>query len=288
VDLHTIGLLVAAAAIHASWNLLSKQARDKQVFLWLATLAAGPLFLVPVGLIFRPIGAAGMGFILVSGALQALYTLLLGRAYQKGDLSLVYPLARGSAIVLVTLSGALFLGEVLSPRGAAGVALVVAGLYAAHLRGLERGALAGPLRALREPGSWLALLTGLVIAAYATVDKLGVAHAPPLVYVYLGLIVCAVLLAPVMLPRRAAVLAEWRAGPWRVLAVAAMNLLAYTLVLLAMQRSAVSYVASVREVSVVFAALLGALVLREPFGRQKVVGALLVFCGIAAIATAKG
>lgn len=284
----TIGLLAAAGVIHATWNLLSKQAADKQVFLWLVTVAAGPLFLLPALLLYRPIGAVGWGFILVSGALQALYTLMLGRAYQHGDLSLVYPLARGTAIVAVTLLGALILGDVLPLGGLLGIALVTAGIYTVHLRALDRQGLAGPLRALREPASWSAVITGGVIASYAAVDKVGVTHAPPFVYVYLGLVVCAGLLAPRMLRRRAAVLAEWRGGRWRVLAVAAMNLLAYTLVLLAMQRSQVSYVASVREMSVVFAAVLGALALREPFGRQKILGALLIFGGIAAIALSKG
>jgi drug/metabolite transporter (DMT)-like permease len=84
------------------------------------------------------------------------------------------------------------------------------------------------------------------------------------------------------------VAAEWRGGRLRILAVAAMNLGAYTLVLIAMQRSQVSYVASVREMSVVFAAVLGGVVLREPFGRQKVAGALLIFAGVAAIALSRG
>jgi uncharacterized membrane protein len=288
MSLSTLGLLVAAAAIHASWNLLSKQARDKQVFLWLVTVAAGPLFLVPVALLYRPIGAVGLGFILVSGTLQALYTLTLGRAYQHGDLSLVYPLARGTAIIVVTLLGAFTLGEMLSLRGVLGIALVIAGIYAAHMRALDRDGIAGPLLALRAPGSWAAVLTGVVIASYTLVDKLGVAHAPPFVYVYLGLVVCALLLAPLMLPRYAAIAAEWRRGRWRILAVAAMNLGAYTLVLLAMRQGQVSYIAAAREMSVVFAALLGTLVLREPFGRQKLLGALLVFGGIVAITLAKG
>ncbi|HWQ14161.1 MAG TPA: EamA family transporter [Roseiflexaceae bacterium] len=288
MELETILLLAAAAAIHASWNLLSKQALDKQVFLWLVTVAAGPLFLVPALLAYEPIGPAGWLFVLASGALQVLYTLLLGRAYQQGDLSLVYPLARGSAILAVTVLGALALGEGLTPGGALGIALVAAGIYTVHLRALDLRSAAGPLRALREPASWSALLTGAVIASYSTVDKVGVAHAPPFVYVYLGLQVCALLLAPLMLRRRAAIVAEWRNGPLRILAVAAMNLLAYTLVLVAMQSSRVSYVASVREMSVVFAAALGTLVLREPFGRQKVAGALLIFAGIVSIAAAKG
>ncbi|MEN9935583.1 MAG: hypothetical protein RLZZ387_2162 [Chloroflexota bacterium] len=288
MELGTILLLAAAAAIHASWNLLSKQAIDKQVFLWLVAVAAGPLFLVPAVLSYRPISPVGWGFVLVSGALQALYTLTLGRAYQQGDLSLVYPLARGSAILAVTLLGVLVLGETLAPLGALGIGLVVAGLYTVNLRGLDRDSLLGPLRGLREPAATTALITGMVIASYAAVDKVGVTHAPPFVYVYLGLVVCAVILAPVILRRHSAVAAEWRGGRLRILAVAAMNLGAYTLVLIAMQRSQVSYVASVREMSVVFAAVLGGVVLREPFGRQKVAGALLIFAGVAAIALSRG
>lgn len=288
MDPGTLLLLTAAAAIHASWNLLAKRALDKQVFLWLVTVVAGPLFLIPVLIAYRPFEALGWAFVLVSGLLQALYTLMLGRAYQHGDLSLVYPLARGTAILVVTLLGALALGEGLTPAGGLGIALVAAGIYTVHLRRLDAASLTAPLRLLRAPGSWSALATGVIIAGYSTVDKVGVSYVSPFVYVYLGLVVCAGLLAPLMLRRPDAIAAEWRNGWWRILAVGAMNLGAYGLVLVAMQRSRVSYVASVREMSVVFAALLGTLLLREPFGRPKIAGALLIFAGIVAIALSKG
>src|SRR5690349_12720951 len=112
-------LLVVAAIIHSAWNLLSKQSQDKQAFFWLALVAASVIFLLPFWWLSTPVPAAGWPPVLLSSGLEALYFTLLGGAYQRGDLSLVYPLARGSALLFVTGFAFVFLGERAAPLGLA-------------------------------------------------------------------------------------------------------------------------------------------------------------------------
>jgi drug/metabolite transporter (DMT)-like permease len=288
MDIAAIAVLAVAAIIHSGWNFLSKGSHDKQVFLWLAVVGSLVVFLVPFCLLYQPIPAPGWALIGLSGVLEAIYFLLLGSAYQRGDLSLVYPLARGSAILFVALLAWSVLGERVPLLGLVGITLIVGGVYVLHLRTLDRQGLVAPLRSLRERSSQLAVLTGLTIAAYSVVDKEGIRYSPPLPYLYLTFLVAGLCLAPYMLRVRApAVRREWQANGARIAVVAVLFVAAFVLVLGVLAGSRVSYVSSVREMSVVVTALLGAVVLREPFGEKKVVGALLIFAGILSIGLAR-
>jgi uncharacterized membrane protein len=281
----TISLLALAAVIHGTWNLLSKRSVEKQVYLWLALVASLVIFLVPMIAVVQPLAPHGWVFIVLSGLLEAVYYLLLGSAYQRGDLSLVYPLARGSAPLFATLFAVVLLGERPTLIGLVGILVIVSGIYTLHLKSLTPRGLAAPLLALRDRTSQLAVLVGLTIASYSVVDKQGVRAVSPFPYLYFVLLVAATALAPYMLlARRQAVRDEWRSNWLSILLTAVLFVASYLLVLIALSGSQVSYVASVREMSIVFGALLGALVLREPFGRTKILGAALIFAGIVAIA----
>ncbi|HEY3315026.1 MAG TPA: EamA family transporter [Bacillota bacterium] len=281
-----LALLGLAALIHAGWNLLSKKSSDKQVFLWLAMVASSVLFL-PILWLRSPLPGRGWLCVVASGAVQAVYLLILGSAYQLGDLSLVYPLARGTAPIWATLFGYLFLGERIPPIGLGGIGLVAAGVYLAHLRPTERPG----LRALRPwfegKPSLLSALTGLSIAGYSVIDRVGVQLVRPATYIYLCFLASVLFLTPLILARRSAQVAEeWRRHKVEVVAVGVMTLGAYLLVLWVLRTTVVGYVSSVRTVSVVFGAILGALVLREPFGLWRVLGALVILAGIVSIALA--
>jgi drug/metabolite transporter (DMT)-like permease len=212
---------------------------------------------------------------------------LLGSAYKTGDLSMVYPLSRGSSPVFVTLIAVTLLGERPSAIGYAGIALVVLGIYVLHLRTFARADLLSPLRALRDRTSQLAVLTGLMIATYSVLDKLGIKHAEPLTYIWLVLSVSALILAPYLLTRKRAEAAhELRANGLSILLVGAIVLGGYVLILIVLQTAPVSYATSARGISVVFGALLGALVLRESLTGPKLAGACLIFAGVACIGLA--
>lgn len=284
MGLNVVLLLAAAGVVHSTWNLLAKKSLDSQAFLWLALVCAAALFAVPFALLYTPFPAQGWLYIALSGALEAVYYLLLGSAYSAGDLSLVYPLSRGAAPIFVLLFAVAALGEHVTPLGVLGILLTVAGVYVIHLRSLARRDLLAPLLALRQLASRLALLTGLVIAAYSVVDKVGVRYVNPFLYIYLIFGVSLLWLAPYMLlAKRQALAKEWRTQPVSIVAASVMFVVSYLLVLIALRGAAVSYVTAVRGIAVVFAALMGTLLLREPFPRMKLWGSALIFLGIACI-----
>jgi drug/metabolite transporter (DMT)-like permease len=284
----TLALIILSAIMQCTWNFFSKRSDDKQAFLWLSLAAAAVFFFVPFCVFYAPLPALGWSIALVSGCVEALYYMLLGAAYQRGDLSLIYPVARGFAPLVIVVSAPALLGETVSSLGAAGVVVIAVGIYTLHLRSTARGDLLAPLTALRERQSQMALVIGVVIAAYSMLDKVGVSHVPPPLYAYLVFTVPAALLAPYMLTRRReAVKAEWGKNRRTVLLVPFLMGGAYTIVLLAMKTTQVSYVSSAREVAIVFAAIAGTLLLKEPFGRMKIAGSLLIFAGVLMIGLAR-
>ncbi len=277
-----LGLVLLAAAAHATWNVLARRAGDKLAFLWCGNAVATVVFF-PIGawlLLSEPIPLVGWAIVLVSAGLEALYYWTLAQAYRYGDLSLVYPLARGTAPVLVPVLAALFLGERLSGLAVAGIGMVVVGTVAIHTRQLGWPSVRAIADVLGQLGTRYALATGLVIAAYSALDKYGVTLVTPVLYAYLLFAGLTVLLLPVVLQRRSALVQEWQARRRSIVVVGLLAPVSYGLVLLALTLAPVSYVAAAREISVVLAALLGALVLHEGYGRQRLLGSAAIAAGL--------
>ena len=287
MTLFSLALLVLAAGLHALSNALIKLSRDKLAFTWWMLTASA---ILGFPLIFfaghpQPIGWL---LILVSGLIEAVYFVTLTRAYSLGDLSQVYPLARGSAPLLVLLWALILLGERPTPLGVAGIFIVVLGLYLVNLPTLADWK--RPLLGFRSPAVRWALLTGLLISIYSSIDKVGMRYVDPLPYLYLFLVVAWLSLSAQWLSpnRRSALRAEWRADRrklvWSAAAVALLGGGAYALVLAALRLSPVSYVSPVRELSVVVGAWLGVRFMNEPGGRLRIFAAALVALGIGVIA----
>jgi drug/metabolite transporter (DMT)-like permease len=226
--------------------------------------------------------------IIVSGLIEAVYFITLTRAYSLGDLSHVYPLARGSAPLFVLLWALMFLGERPTPIGVGGIFIVVLGLYLVNLPTFADWK--RPLLGLRSSAARWALLTGLLISIYSSIDKVGVRYVDPLPYLYLFLVVTWIALSAQWLNpgRRSALRAEVQVDRRRVLvnatAVAVLGSSAYALVLVALRLSPVSYVSPVRELSVVIGAWIGVRFMGEAGGRLRIFAALLVALGIIVIA----
>jgi drug/metabolite transporter (DMT)-like permease len=286
-----LALVLVSAGAHATWNLLARRSQDRLVFLWLMNVSAA-VVLLPFALwrlSAAPPLPGGWIFILGTGALHVLYFYSLGRSYSSGDLSVVYPVARGTGPLLVTIAAIPLLGEVPSWLGAIGVLLVVGGVYTTHARGFALSDLLAPIRSiLRDDGSRFALITGVIIACYTLWDRFGVGLVDPLLYGYFVFAIPGIVVAPVMLRLRAAeVAAMARTGlRWCVLA-ACLGYLAYGLVLTAFTLAPVAYVAATREVGIVIGSLLGVVVLREPHGRGRVLGSAAICLGVIAIAVAR-
>jgi drug/metabolite transporter (DMT)-like permease len=284
-------LVMAAAVAHAAWNALAKRAHDPLVFLW-SSVSLASLGLLPLGVwAFTREGWApgGAVFVAATVGIHAVYFLALARAYAAGDLSLVYPVARGLGVALVPLVAFLFLDERLSGVGALGIALVVAGIAVSlRTRAQDRGP-ASPRReeVSRAGGLGWAVLTGLTIAAYSVVDKAGVGRIHPLGYISLMGIGMSAVLAPVILRRRAALAREWRTNGAAIAVASTMTLTSYLLVLFAFRLSKAGYVVAAREISIVLSVVIGSVLMREGYAVARLVGATVVLGGVACVALAR-
>jgi len=282
-----ICLLLLAAVLHALSNALIKLSRDKLAFTWWMLTAWLVLGSPSILLVGQPL-PIGWLLVIVSGLIEAVYFITLTRAYALGDLSQVYPIARGSAPLFVLLWAMLFLGERPTPIGVVGIGAVVGGLYVVNLPSARDWK--QPLLGFKSAAARWALLTGLLISFYSAIDKVGVRYFDPLAYLYLFLAVAWLALSGQWLnaDRRAALRAEL--GPdmqnrvLRAMAVALLGAGAYGLVLAALRSSPVSYVSPVRELSVVIGAWLGVRFMGEPGGRLRIVAAALVALGVIVIA----
>jgi drug/metabolite transporter (DMT)-like permease len=180
------------------------------------------------------------------------------------------------------------LGEVVTPQAMAGIGFVVLGIFIVYWWGRLPQLIRDPFRLIREPGTRYAILTGLVIALYSVWDKEGVRYVNPFLYMYLMTLGTVLLLAPYLLKALTVdtAWAAFRANSPTIVASGLLTFLAYGLVLTALRFSRVSYIAPAREVGIVVSVLLGALVLKEPFGRGRAVGSGLIVTGLGLIATA--
>ena len=280
-----LALILVSAVAHASWNFLVKRGTNQEVFLWSAQATIAVL-LLPLGLVLAwqsTFESVGWWFVLATIILHIVYFIFLGRGYSAGDLSIVYPVSRGIGPIIVPFLGVLILGEDITLPAILGIIFVVIGIYTVYWWGQISRIVKEPLSFVREPGTRYAILTGLVIASYSVVDKVGVSHVTPFLYMYLMSVGVTVGWAPYIFRSygTAQVRMEWQLNRTSIFAVALLLFLAYGLVLSALQFSQISYIWPSREVGIVVGVTLGALVLKEPFGQGRILGSLLIVVGLA-------
>lgn len=269
-----VGAVLLAAVLHAVWNALAHAITDKLVGFALigAALAVGGAVMVLVSP--APLSAS-WPYLAGSAVLHVAYNLLLMRCYRIGEFGQVYPLARGTSPWLVALAGAIFVGEQLSIIRLMGVVVISMGLCALVFVG------GVPTRAAR-PAIAAALLTGVVIASYTTLDGLGVRSAGS-VGGYTGwlfLVEGPVLPLVAVLTRRRRLWTQARPHLLAGLAGGVLSMAAYGLVLWAQTRGALAPIAALRETSVIIGAIIGAVVFGEKFGRWRIAATILVAAGV--------
>jgi len=286
-----LALVLLGGLCHASWNLLAKRVSGGLAFVWLQGLVSAAA-MAPLAawtawhtqLAFQQwdvrIGLA----VLSSAAVHVVYSLALQEGYRRGEFAVVYPVARGSGPLVSVLAAVLLLGDRPSLTGWLGVAALVAGVVLCA--GLPHRS-AGP-QARRRAGVTWGLLTGLCIATYTVIDGWAIQQLAmlPLVFHCLGMGVRSLLLAPWALRDRAALAGQWRSNARTIVAVGLLAPLAYVLVLQALRSAPLSYVAPVREVSMLWAALAGAWLLKEPLSAGRVAGAASMLAGMLLLALA--
>ena len=286
MTLFALSLLLVAAFVHATWNLLLKRAQGGPAFQWLfAALSVGlylPAVLAWVWHRPTPLDSKVVAVIIVSSLLHTLYYGVLQRGYRAGDLSVVYPLARGTGPFLAVIGAVLILGERPSAGVLAGGMLVIAGVFVLSGGGAwsRRG---GPSRAAVMYG----VATGVVIASYTLWDKNAVSAVgiAPLLLDWGTNCGRVVLLAPVALRRRSELRRHWLEHRREALGVALLNPLAYILVLTALQVTPVSHIAPAREISILIGSLMGIRLLGEGNARVRLLGAASMTLGLILIVT---
>jgi drug/metabolite transporter (DMT)-like permease len=283
MSLGVLSLVLAAAFAHAGWNFLAKGAEGGAAFVWLAALA-GTLIYLPVVAIVHA-GTAdqfrleAIGLMAGSGVLHSVYFVALQRGYATGDLSLVYPLARGTGPLLSGAAAIAFLGERPSALALAGALTIVAAVLSfvvrpGHTLAQGTGAAIG-----------FALMTGVAIASYTLWDKhaVGTADLSPVVYNWGSQLVVVLILTPNVL-RGDRLRAVWSGSRGRAVGVGVLSPLAYVLVLYALARAPVSVVAPARETSILIGTLLGTTVLAEGDTRRRMLTAGAILVGVTALA----
>lgn len=277
-------LVVLASFIHATWNLLAKRAASVgPVFVFayslIACVAYAPWVLYSVMHGDINWTWAGIGFVLLSGLIHLAYSLCLQRGYQVADLSVVYPVARGTGPMLSTIGAFLILGETPTGMGLIGLVLVVAGILLIATQ--------GNLSLFTRPGGQAGIrwgtATGGLIAGYTVVDAyavktLGIA---PVVLDWFSNLLRFFLLLPLVLANPLRAIAAMRGQWWTALGVGLLSPLSYILVLVALTGGApLSIVAPMREMSMMVGALMGMLILREAVGIWRLVGCGVLIVGV--------
>jgi drug/metabolite transporter (DMT)-like permease len=285
-----LGLVLLSALLHAVWSATIKGSRDPLTFSAMQQIASALGILVLVlGCDLREVPAPLWRILAATGVAHALYLYWMGRAYERGELTVVYPIVRSTPALLPFLAVA-WLGETVSPGGALGIAVTVLGVWLVHTQGDLRP------RAFVTPGAGFAYLSLLATVGYSLLDKraMGILEPAPwtgplprsIVYFFLIAIAHGVFFLPLALRRIPR--GTWRtlrAGEWGMAFLATgISLGSYGLILEAYRRAPASYVVAVRQVSVLFAVGIAAFWLRERPSRPRILGAAATVAGVALIA----
>lgn len=293
MSLQAFFLIILAGLIHSGWNIVAKKAGGDARFS-LYTSICNAIIWLPLGWwlgkdVVPLWGGMEWAFVTASAVLHVFYFVVLLRGYRVADLTVVYPLARGSGPLISSLVAVTFLGEQLSTLGAAGIAGVVIGVFL--IAGGPRMIVAirdGKDAEARQrvlSGLYYGLLTGLFIAGYTVVDSYAVKVLlmSPILVDYVGNLIRLVILAPLAVRDWGETKRLWHVQ-WRYAAIVALfSPIAYVLVLYAVQTAPISHVAPAREVSMLFAALIGGKLLGEGDRALRIAGAIMIALGVTAL-----
>jgi drug/metabolite transporter (DMT)-like permease len=288
VSFTALALIIIAAVLHASWNVIAKVSKNMIALMWWATILAtfgyGAWLLSGSGIFLN---TSSILPFLVSAVAETGYFVTLVRGYAQGDLSLVYPISRGSAPVFAVVWGVILLGEELPWFGYLGILLMVIGVFVASLPDSSVGGGFGRVTSwFRNRAAVWALASAIFISIYSVTDKIAVAGTPPLVYnwwVFMGNTILWALPAW----RRSRITAnfnELRTNWLSVVAAGVMMVTAYAAALGALALTSASYVVAGRGFSVIIGAFFGSVLLKESFGTSRLVGAGFMVSGLVLIA----
>ncbi|MBM6386680.1 MULTISPECIES: EamA family transporter [Paenibacillus] len=274
-----IFLVLASGMAHAVWSMFTKRSLNKSVFLW-SIMMIPTVILLPVlivELVREPLTMPAYALLVLSMALQALYSWLLSQTYELGDLSQIYPIMRGTSTLLVPLIGVFFLGETLSSFGWIGIACMLGGFLVLSGVGGKDAKQGSRTQGLKPV--LMALCVGLCTTSYVFVDKLNLQHISPLSLLEVTNIGFVAGLTPALLASRQ-LRQEWKVNRSTIMLGALLNPGSYLLFLFALEQAPMARLGPLREVGTVFAAFLGILLLKEQQGKKRILCSIIIFGGI--------
>ena len=284
MTLPALALVLVSAVLHAVWNLQAKRVGGGLPFVLLTGIVSTVLYLplvIPAAIIAPPeLDAGSLGLITAGAMIHLVYFLFLMRGYRHGEMSMVYPLARGTGPALTMLAAAVFFDESPTPGAVVGMVLIGTGVLVLSAPALREGL------AHARTAIGYALCTGVLIAAYTTFDKRIMVSVAilPILYDWGASVSRTVVLAPLIVRERRAIARVWEQHRGRVLFICAVSPAGYILMLTAMQMAPVSSIAPLRETSIIIGAFLGIHVLGEGDARRRTIAAVLMAMGAAGIA----
>ena len=286
-----VALVLISAIAHASWNLIVRRSDKPELTNWMMA-TCGALLASPIAMylfVTNTPDQAGWWFILGTVILHIAYFFTLGRAYKYGDLSLVYPIARGLGLVLIPVVGVTVLDESVSILAGFGIIAIFTGVVmVGSSSGTGFRAWLKPRSMFADRGVLFALITGILIAAYSALDKRGVEYVEPIFYMFCLSLGGSVGVLPLIARSYASsefimeIRTRWKIG----LLGGFCQLLAYTLVLSAFRLSPVSYIGPFRELAILFGVVLAVVVLKERVTRSRAAGAMAIGLGSLVVALA--
>jgi len=284
MDSFALLLILFSALMHALWNLLVKQSRDKTVFIWWMFLSAWSLmsiFVFASGNSLPGLSTRSLVLAAAAAACFVLYHWFTGMAYREGDLSITYPLAQ-TAMLYVPLWGVLLLGERLTLAGGLGIFLIIMGAYRIQLRKLSPSELFRPFSQLANRSVQSALLAGFVYSIGAIIDKTGVDSYSAYHFTYVLVFFMLIFMSLNLLRHcyRGRILKEWHHSRKLILWSGPIMLASFLSFRFGLQLSPVSYAVPVRQVSLLIGVLIGLLFLHESFARIRLLSSGLKLLGV--------
>jgi drug/metabolite transporter (DMT)-like permease len=281
IDGTVVLLVLLAALMHATWNAFVRS--DKDTLLSLFAVKAPTIVISAAALVVTGFPALeSLPYLLTSAAINCAYFYFLARAYEAGDLSVCYPIARGTAPVVVAIMSVTVIGETPPITAFVGVAVVSLGILVLAWR---------RSKSLPEPtGMAWALAVGLTIASYTLTDGLGarLSNNPIGYTAALSAVTGILLCAAVLYLRGQKAALESLASRWKIGLLGGLLMFsAYGLVMYALTRAPVASVSALRETGVIFAAIIGTIVLKEPLGARRVIASAIVAAGVAILVAAR-
>jgi drug/metabolite transporter (DMT)-like permease len=271
-------LVLLASVTHAVWNFLAKKSNGGVAFIWLTYLGSTILFLPGILWVIMESSETftfNMFWIIsVSAILRLCYFMVLQTGYRKADLSVVYPVARGSAPLFSTLGAIIILNETPTGNSVAGLGLIITGVFVISKPKIQK------FDDSLKNGLMFGTATGLLTGLYTLWDKQALTLSSPLYLTYASHALGVVVLAPVVFRQKEIVRATLTREMFAIITIAILSPLSYLLVLIAMKTSPVIYVAPAREVSIIFGVWLGNRLMSEKDTRHRIAGATLIFIGI--------